>query len=98
MDGDAGGRSSSSKKVPRAGTWETCQIFRFERIAHARTFPTIGLDGSTRRQPTVTPIGVVIPHSPSRWVLQKNTSTTLFLLREIPPNFPQIRALGSNTM
>ena len=90
MASDARGRSSSPKKVPSADTWETNQIFRFAVVAHMRTFPTIGLDGSTRQRPAITPIGAVTPHSPSRWVFQKNTSMTLFLLREIPPNFPQI--------
>ena len=33
-------------------------------------------------------MGVVSPHSSSRWVFQKNIPMALFLLLEIPPRFP----------
>ena len=88
MVGNVRGRSSSPEQVPRAFAWDTCQIFRSVCVAHARTFPATGLDGSARQRPVVTSMGAVTPHSTSRWVFQKNTFTALFLLREIPPQIP----------
>ena len=78
-------RRRRSHALPCAGVWETGQIFIYACIAHAHTFSATELDGSTRWWPAVTSMGAVTPHSPSIWVFQKNTFTTLFLLREIPP-------------
>ena len=36
------------------------------RVAHRHTFLATELDGFTRQWSVITPIGVVIPHSPSR--------------------------------
>ena len=55
-----------SHVFPRIGAWETGQIPRSARVAHALSFPTTGLDGFARRRPAVTPMGAVTPHSPSR--------------------------------
>ena len=72
-----------SQVLPHVSMWETGQIFISACVAHTRTFLATRLDGSTCRQPTVTLIGAVTPHSPSRWVFQKNTSTTLLHLQDM---------------
>ena len=88
MFGDTGERSSSLEEVPRVGAWESGQMCRSVRVAHVRTFPTTGLDGFARWWPAVTSVGLVSHHFSSRWVFKKTTSTTLFVLREIPSQIP----------
>ena len=66
MAGNTGGRSSSPEKVPHTDMWEKGQILKFARVAHTLSFSATGLSGFARRRPTITPMGAVTPHSPSR--------------------------------
>ena len=52
--------------LSRASVWETGQILISACVAHMLSFSTIGLDVFARQRPTVTPLGAVTSHSPSR--------------------------------